>query len=80
MDALWSSVKDLDKILSSDEAAATATLKLLSSAIKPDLPTIVRPDVVRDACALLVAPSEKVGQNCKFKLTKTSTNKKSNSL
>ena len=60
MDALWSSIKDLDKVSQSDETAATATLQLLSSTIKPDLPPIVRPDVVRDACALLVAPSEKV--------------------
>ena len=57
-EAWWGVLRDLGS--GQDESAVPTALAALRNAVRPPLPKMVRPDIVRDVCSFLVAPSEKV--------------------
>jgi len=57
-EAWWAVLRDLGP--GHDESIVPGALVALRDAVRPPLPKMVRPDMVRDVCSFLVAPSEKV--------------------
>jgi hypothetical protein len=66
VDEIWTQMQTSFTITKvEDEIILVKLLRELSNLVKPSLPQILRPGIVKDTCSFLVAPTEKVGKTLK---------------